>query len=101
MDSVTRCSHRFELKGNGTSLLPVNGHRYAWFILSGVETNCNRIVACEATWLRVVVSGWNSNELEQACYMQMDTFTRGSHCLELRQSGGSNLLHVNGHRYVW
>jgi len=38
--------------------------------------------------------------VQQACCMRMDTVTRGSNCLELKQSG-SGSFHANGHRYAW
>jgi len=38
--------------------------------------------------------------MEQACCMQLDTVTHGSHCLELKRVGTS-LTHANGHSYAW
>ena len=61
------------------------------------------------------VRGWNKLELtcctrtdlvtrgsdvEQPCYMPIDRFTHGSHCLELKRSRRT-LLYGNGRRYTW
>jgi len=42
----------------------------------------------------------HGNHVEQACYMPTNTFTRCSHCFELKRSETS-LLHGNGHRFAW
>ena len=38
--------------------------------------------------------------MEQAWYVQMDTVTHGSQCLELKRSARS-LLHASGHGNTW
>ena len=37
--------------------------------------------------------------MEQACWMQLDPVTRGSHCFNLKRSE-TILLHRNGQRYA-
>jgi len=92
MDTVTCHSHCLELKQSTRNFLHANRHRYKWFVLFGAQTKCNRL--CR------VPTSWSSNEVQQACCMRMDTVTRGSNCLELKQSG-SGSFHANGHRYAW
>ena len=121
--SLYACSHCLDLKRSGGSLSHANGHSYAWFHLFRAETKWNKLVECEWTLLRVVpnVCGWNkvkqsllhtighryawftlfgTGKGEEACYMRMDTVTRGSQRFELEQSGTS-LLHANGQFYAW
>ena len=112
LDSVTRGSHCLDWK-------KLVAREWTWFPIVrtvGAQTYWNKLVAWQWTLLCQVpnVWGWNQVELtyctrmdtvthgdhvEQACYMPIDTFTRGSPCLELKQCGWK-LLHANGHCYM-
>ena len=90
MDAVTRGCNCLELEQSGRSLLYVNGRHYAWFQLFDMKRSGSSLLQAYG----------HNCEVEQPCYMQMETVTCGSHSLGLKQSGRI-LLHANGHGYAW
>ena len=90
MDMVTCSSHGLELKRIGTKLLHENGHCYMRFLMFGDETK----------WKTRMHTARRANHVEMACSVTIDTVTRGSHSLELKQSALS-LRHADRHHCAW